>query len=101
MMMAQKTSVQFARTAKIERINKYKTWRTLQNGYLAKKDPLPVDPQSFHRQHAGRDRKAESPDRGGRAEDRRADRPAERQAAPQGLRRHPPRLVTFFVRSRK
>lgn len=37
MMMAQKTSIQFARTAKIERINKYKTWRTLQNGYLAKK----------------------------------------------------------------
>ena len=33
--------------------------------------------------------------------DRRVDRPAERQAAPQGLRRHPPRLVTFFVRSRK
>ena len=43
----------------------------------------------------------EGRNRGGRAEDRRADRPAERQAAPQGLRRHPPRLVTFFVRSRK
>ena len=40
MMMAQKTSIQFARIAKIERINKYKTWRTLQNGYLAKKDPF-------------------------------------------------------------
>lgn len=37
MMVTQKTSIQFARIAKIGRINKYKTWRTLQNGYLAKK----------------------------------------------------------------
>ena len=44
MMMTRKTSIQFARFAKAERINKYKTRRILQNGYLAKKDPLPVDP---------------------------------------------------------